>query len=59
VIMRWVPFVLLVAVSSPATAQAPPAEVPPPPVFSVGVDVVAVDASVVDRDGRPVLGLGP
>ena len=30
-----------------------------PPVFGVGVDVVAVDASVVDADGRPVLGLGP
>ena len=30
-----------------------------PPVFGVGVDVVAVDASVVDAEGRPVLGLGP
>ncbi len=28
-------------------------------MFGVGVDVVAVDASVVDADGRPVLGLGP
>jgi VWFA-related protein len=38
-----------------AAAQAPP---PPPPVFGVGVDMVAVDASVVDAEGRPVLGLG-
>jgi VWFA-related protein len=38
---------------------APPAEAQQPPVFAVGVDVVAVDASVVDADGRPVPGLGP
>ena len=37
--------------AAPARAQ--------PPVFGVGVDVVAVDASVVDAEGRPVLGLGP
>jgi VWFA-related protein len=28
-----------------------------PPVFATGVDVVAVDVSVVDKDGHPVLGL--
>ena len=30
-----------------------------PPVFEVGVDVVAVDVSVVDARGAPVLGLAP
>lgn len=46
---------LLVAVGSSAT----PASGQAPPVFRAGVDVVAVDASVVDAEGRPVLGLGP
>jgi VWFA-related protein len=49
----------LLAVSSPAPPQSAPEGVQQPPVFDVGVDVVAVDASVVDGDGRPVLGLGP
>jgi VWFA-related protein len=45
------------------TAQEPPGPAPggqaaPPLVFGVGVDVVAVDASVVGPDGRPELGLG-
>jgi VWFA-related protein len=71
--MRAVSLVLAVAASAavPARAQAPaepkpaaqapePAPAgPAPPVFGVGVDVVAVDASVVDGEGRPVLGLGP
>ena len=48
----------LLAASLPAAAQQPEA-VAQPPVFGVGVDLVAVDASVVDEDGRPVLGLGP
>ena len=48
----------LLAASRPAAAQQPEA-VAQPPVFGVGVDVVAVDASVVDAEGRPVLGLGP
>ena len=34
---------------TPAAAQSQQ-----PPVFSAGVDVVAVDASVVDREGRPI-----
>jgi VWFA-related protein len=49
----------LLAATGPALGQAPPAENAQPPVFAVGVDVVAVDASVVDADGRPVQGLGP
>jgi VWFA-related protein len=43
----------------PEAAAQPPQGVAQPPVFGVGVDVVAVDASVVDGDGRPILGLGP
>ena len=45
-----------------ATAQDPdPVPVPgaQTPVFEVGVDLVAVDVSVVDSQGRPVLGLAP
>ena len=45
-----------------ATAQEPiPQASPAPqaPVFEVGVDLVAVDVSVVDSEGRPVLGLRP
>ena len=70
----WIAAAGLLAASLPAVAQppgavAPPAEAvtqapaageqPQPPVFGVGVDMVAVDASVVDGEGRPVLGLGP
>jgi len=41
----------------PATAptQSPPQQAPP--TFKAGVDVVAVDVSVVDSTGRPVRGL--
>jgi hypothetical protein len=56
--MRALLFVVAAVMGAAAArAQAPPPEVPPP-VFAVGVDVVAVDASVVDGTGRPVLGLG-
>ena len=70
----WIAVAALWAASLPAVAQQPEAAAPAPeavtqqpaagaqpqpPVFGVGVDVVAVDASVVDADGRPVLGLGP
>jgi len=30
-----------------------------PPVFEAGVEVVALDVSVVDSEGRPVPDLGP
>ncbi len=58
--MRVVRFVVAAALWASATvrAQAPEAPVQPP-VFGVAVDVVALDASVVDKDGRPILGLGP
>jgi VWFA-related protein len=39
-------------------SRAPAAVAQAPPVFATGVDVVAVDVSVVDKDGRPVPGLG-
>ncbi|HEX9190146.1 MAG TPA: hypothetical protein VGB87_23920, partial [Vicinamibacteria bacterium] len=59
--MRVLPVVVaaLLGATGAARGQAPPAETAQPPVFAVGVDVVAVDASVVDADGRPVRGLGP
>jgi len=59
--MRELAFAVVASlgVSGKAAAQAPPAEVPRPPVFAVGLDVVAVDASVVDGDGRPGRGRGP
>ena len=34
-------------------------QTPGTPVFGVGVDIVALDVSVVDGDGRPLVGLGP
>ena len=59
--MRVVRFVLVVllASSGPAQAQDAAPAGQAPPVFGVGVDIVALDASVVDAEGRPVLGLGP
>ena len=41
--------------ASPSPAASPAA---PRPVFSSDVDVVAVDVNVVDKQGRPVRGLG-
>ena len=42
-----------------AAALAAGQEPPPAPVFGTGVDVVAVDVSVLDAHGRPVTGLRP
>ena len=58
--MRKVPYMIaaILAASAWAPAQTPEGAPTQPPVFGVGVDIVAVDASVVDADGRPVLGLG-
>jgi VWFA-related protein len=55
--MRVLTPATLLLLAAPATDPAQPP--PSPPVFGVAVDVVAVDAGVVDADGRPVLGLGP
>ena len=49
---------LIAALAASAQDQAPQAAVTQrTPVFEVGVDLVAVDVSVVDAQGRPVLGL--
>jgi len=46
----------LVLVTAPLCAQpAPPA--PRPPTFRSGVELITVDAVVLDKDGRPVSGL--
>jgi len=44
---------VFVPLDAPVRAQAPPA----PPTFQSGIDLVTVDAVVLDRDGRPVPGL--
>ena len=44
----------------PALAVAPSAQQPPsqrPPVFRTGVNVVTIDVTAVDKDGRPIKGL--
>ncbi len=56
---RTVALAVLLAVPARLAGQAPEAAPLQPPVFGVAVDMVALDASVVDADGRPVLGLGP
>jgi VWFA-related protein len=40
-------------------AQAPPPQAAQPPVFTSGVELIAVDVAVVDRNGFPVAGLRP
>ncbi len=65
--MKWhrLPFLLLLALPLGAQekppADKPPAapEGPPLPVFTVGVDLVAVDVNVVDDRGNPYRGLAP
>jgi len=55
----WLVAALAAAAVQEAPAQAPAGNAAPPLVFGVGVDVVAVDASVVGPDGRPLLDLAP
>jgi VWFA-related protein len=52
---------LLAVLASGAAQQTPPPTQNPqtPPTFRTAVDVVAVDVSVIDRDGRPVDNLRP
>jgi hypothetical protein len=57
-----VPLGVTLAAALAASAQDPAPQPGPPqrtPVFEVHVDQVAVDVSVVDSQGRPVLGLAP
>jgi VWFA-related protein len=49
--------VTLAALAVLVPAWSPAAETNAPPVFSSGVDLITVDAVVVDEDGRPVPGL--
>ena len=42
-----------------AAGQQPPATPKPTPTFRSGLDVIAVDVQVIDRNGVPVAGLGP
>jgi VWFA-related protein len=42
-----------------AAGQQPPATPKPAPTFRSGLDVIAVDVQVIDRNGVPVAGLGP
>jgi VWFA-related protein len=57
---RTVGFLLALA-SAGAAAQAPAPQNPQnqPPVFRTGVELLTVDATVVDRDGRQLLDLKP
>ncbi len=59
---RGATFGLTLLAALAAAAQDPAPQGSPTqktPVFEVGVDLVAVDVSVVDSQGRPVLGLAP
>jgi VWFA-related protein len=50
----------LVGATSLVRAQPPPSEqAPPQPMFRAGTELVRVDVTVTDRDGRPVTDLGP
>ena len=42
---------------SAAPQQSPPSSPPQAPVFRAGVDLIALDVTVVDRNGAPVKGL--
>ena len=55
---------VLMAVLSAVPAMAGPAQQasqqpPPPTKFRTGIDLIAVDVQVIDRDGHPVVDLGP
>jgi len=58
---RWlVPLAAAVAIVATAAArQQPPPAGPAVPQFQTGIDLVVTEATVVDRSGRVVPGLGP
>jgi VWFA-related protein len=51
--------VMLGAATLCGAGQQPQGPQKPTPTFRSGLDVIAVDVQVVDRDGAPVSGLGP
>jgi VWFA-related protein len=53
------PLVFSVTLISSSTATPQSAQQPGPPTFRVGVDLLTVEATVVDGDGRPVRDLQP
>lgn len=57
VLRACVPIVLCAGLSAQSGQQPAVPSQQVPPVFRAGVDLVAVDVSVIDSDGRPVRGL--
>src|SRR5262245_10814175 len=61
--VRLLPVLLLVSGSAllAQTPSPPPSPQPPPqgqqPVFRTGVEILTVDATVVDRDGKQIVDL--
>jgi VWFA-related protein len=49
----------MTAAALPATGQTQDAAQKPPTTFRSGLDLIAVDVQVIDREGSPVAGLGP
>ncbi len=49
----------LAVVACVALFVAPQQTVPQQPVFRSGVELVALDVTVVDKDGKPITGLRP
>ena len=49
----------LLAAASLLAVPSAPAQQTPPTRFRTGVDLIAVDVQVIDRDGHPIADLGP
>jgi VWFA-related protein len=58
--VRWiVSWMAMASIVTSAQAPQTPAQQPKQPVFRTGVELLSVDATVVDRDGRQVIDLAP